>query len=152
MQLQPIYEFIRQHRLAVISTTSPEGEPQSALVGIAVSPQLQIVFDTLRSSRKYRNLTADPRISLVVGWEDEITVQYQGIAVEPQGQALRESRDLYLEVWPDGVERHRTPETALFRIEPAWIRFSDFRSGRIEEESFASQSLTSTPPPPSTRD
>lgn len=57
--------FLQEHRLGVQSTVSPSGEPQAAVVGIAVTPALEIVFDTLDTSRKCRNLRTDPRIAFV---------------------------------------------------------------------------------------
>ena len=145
MEIEQLHRFIHSHKLAVISTTSPSGDPQSALVGIAVSPQLDIVFDTVKSSRKYTNLKADPRISLVVGWDDEITVQYEGIATESQGEDLQHAQDIYFETWPDGRDRRQWPGITWFLITPSWIRYSDFNSGRIEESNFPPTPLTSPP-------
>jgi hypothetical protein len=44
-------------------------------VGIAVSRKLEIIFDTVNSSRKYDNLPANQAASFVIGWEGEVTVQ-----------------------------------------------------------------------------
>ena len=151
MQLEELYNFIHARKLAVISTTSPAGNPQSALVGVAVSPELSIVFDTVKSSRKYTNLKADPRISLVSGWDGEITVQYEGIAVVPEGEALHQAKSLYFQTWPDGVERQQWPGITWFLVTPRWIRYSDFASGRIEESNFPPTALTPNPSPSSTR-
>ena len=41
---------------------APGGGPQAAVVGFAVSDLLEIVFDTVTTSRKYQNLRRDPRI------------------------------------------------------------------------------------------
>ena len=54
-----IYRFLREHRLAVISTVGPDASPQAAVVGIAVTEALDIIFDTSTASRKYANLRAD---------------------------------------------------------------------------------------------
>ena len=77
--------FVRRSKLAVVSTTSAAGAPQAAVVGIAVTDALEIVFDTLETSRKAVNLRRDPRIALVIGWDEEQTVQCEGIADEPAG-------------------------------------------------------------------
>ncbi len=137
MQIEQLYQFIHKRRLAVLSTVAPNGDPQSALVGIAVSAELEIVFDTVRSSRKYTNLKAYPRISFVIGWEDEVTVQYEGIAVEPEGEALRRAQDIYFQTWPEGREHRRWPGITWFLVRPAWVRYSDFETGRIEERNFS---------------
>jgi general stress protein 26 len=151
MRLDELYNFIHARRLAVISTTSPGGDPQSSLVGVAVSPELHIVFDTVKSSRKYTNLKADPRISLVTGWDAEITVQYEGIAGEPEGEALHQAKSFYFKTWPECTEHQHWPDITWFLVTPRWIRYSDFNSGRIEEGNFSPSALTSNPPPSSTR-
>lgn len=92
--------FLQKHRLGVVATTSPDGDPQSAVVGIAVTDQLEIVFDTLSTTRKCRNLRRHPQISVVVGWDQEITVQYEGIADEPTGSELERLKRLYFLVYP----------------------------------------------------
>ena len=78
-----VHGFIDSQRLAVLSSISAvDGKPQSALVGIAVTPNFEIVFDTLQSSRKYRNLIQNPAVSFVIGCAGEITVQFEGAARE----------------------------------------------------------------------
>ncbi|HEX7450933.1 MAG TPA: pyridoxamine 5'-phosphate oxidase family protein, partial [Polyangiaceae bacterium] len=62
------------------------GAPQAAVVGYAVSDDLELVFDTLGSTRKAHNLRRDSRVALVVGWDDDQTVQIEGIADEPCGE------------------------------------------------------------------
>jgi len=137
MEPEQLYRFVNARKLAVLSTISPDGDPQSALVGIAVSPQLQIVFDTLKSTRKYTNLKADSRISFVIGWDAEITLQYEGTAIEPEGEELRQVKDIYFQTWPSGVERQQWPGITWFLVSPVWIRYSDFDIGHIEEMRFS---------------
>ena len=72
-----IYAFMAQHKLGVLSTSSDTGSPQSAVVGIAVTAQLEIIFDTVNTTRKYPNLIARPACSFVV-WDGAQTVQYEG--------------------------------------------------------------------------
>ncbi len=121
-----IYEFVAQCKLGVLGTVSAENEPQSALVGIAVTPRLEIVFDTLRSTRKYRNLRACPACSFAIGWAAEQTVQYQGIAEELTESNAEEYRRIYFSVWPDGPSRLTWPGIVYFVVRPSWIRYSDF--------------------------
>jgi uncharacterized pyridoxamine 5'-phosphate oxidase family protein len=83
-----IYQFMSKQKLGVLGTLSSGGSPQSALVGIAVTPELEIIFDTVKSSRKFQNLMSNSGCSFVVGWADEVTVQYEGQASQPKGVAL----------------------------------------------------------------
>ncbi|HVZ80499.1 MAG TPA: pyridoxamine 5'-phosphate oxidase family protein [bacterium] len=126
--------FLQGHRLGVLATVSPEGEPQSAVMGIAVTPDLEIIFDTVKSSRKWRNLQSDRRVCLVIGWDQERTVQYEGLADEPAGEELDRLREIYFTVFPDGRERAGWEGITYFRVRPKWIRFSDFNPpGKIVE-------------------
>jgi len=133
---EEVYQFILRRKLAVVSSVGPDGEPQSALVGIAVSPNLEIIFDTVKSSRKYPNLKRDNRIAVVIGWEGETTVQYEGLAIEPEGDELVRAKEIYFAAWPDCIEHQTWPGIAYFLIKPQWVRYSDFDNHRIEEMRF----------------
>jgi pyridoxine/pyridoxamine 5'-phosphate oxidase len=119
-------DFISGQRLAVLGSISPEGMPQSALVGIAVTEDLEIVFDTLDSTRKYRNLTSNAKASLVIGWEGEKTIQFEGEASLPKGEELDRYKSVYFAAWPDGPSRQDWSGLVYFVVRPRWIRFSDF--------------------------
>src|SRR5208282_4993124 len=117
---------------------SSNGTPQSALVGIAVTQNLEIVFDTEKSSRKYPNLVERPSCSFVVGWGGEQTVQFEGVAFEPNGDELKHYQAAYFAAWPDGPARMAWPGIVYFVVRPRWIRLSDFDQSPplIEELSF----------------
>jgi PPOX class probable F420-dependent enzyme len=125
--------FLRKHKLAVQASIHAEGGPQAAVVGFAVSDELEIVFDTTTDTRKCQNLRRDPRCALVIGWDDEITVQLEGIADEPEGPELARLKAVYFVAYPDGREREKWPRITYFRVRPTWARYSDFPGGRIEE-------------------
>ena len=55
-----LYQFIKRHPLGVLTTVSREHRPEAALIGIAVTENLEIIFDTVKDSRKYPNLLHDP--------------------------------------------------------------------------------------------
>jgi len=120
--------FVRRSKLAVVSTTSSAGAPQAAVVGIAVTDALEIVFDTLETSRKAVNLRRDARIALVIGWDEEQTVQCEGIADEPAGAELERIKAVYIATFPDGVARQSWPGLTYFRVRLRWARYSDFRT------------------------
>lgn len=126
MDTAAFYAFMSQFRYGVVSSIAEDLTPQSALVGIAVSPSLEIIFDTVKSSRKYGNLIARPASSFVVGWGGEQTVQFEGIATQPDGPELKRYQEIYFTVWPDGPLRMAWPGITYFVVRPRWIRYSDF--------------------------
>ena len=129
MTRDELVNFIRRHPLAVQTSVSASGAPQAAVVGIVVSDDLHVFFDTLKTSRKCDNLRRDLRIALVIGWdlEQACTLQLEGVADEPFGSELEQLKQLYFERFPDGVESERSPDITYIRVRPTWLRFSDFR-------------------------
>jgi general stress protein 26 len=127
-------QFLRRHRYAVQASTAADGAPQAAVVGIAVTDRLEVVFDTLGTSRKAKNLRREPRVALVVGWDEEQTLQLEGIADEPTGDELQHLKRVYLAVFPDGTEREQWPDITYVRIRITWARYSDFRAGGAVSE------------------
>jgi hypothetical protein len=123
-----VYSFIAKHKLGVLGTIGPDDKPQSALMGIAITPQLEVIFDTVKSSRKYPNLIARPACSFVIGgWgTGEQTVQYEGEAVELKPPELERYQETYFKVWADGPARMTWPGIVYFVVRPKWIRYSDF--------------------------
>lgn len=136
-----LFDFLRSHRYAVVSSVSTSGAPQSAVVGIGVSRDLEIVFDTLRSTRKYANLIANPAASATV-WTGEATAQYEGVVHEPEGAELDRYREIYFETWPDGRDRLHWAGLTHLVIRPAWIRYTDFDQRHPQMEEFTFQRLT----------
>jgi pyridoxine/pyridoxamine 5'-phosphate oxidase len=121
-----LYHFISQFKLGVLATVANSGAPQSALVGIAISPQLEIIFDTVKSTRKYPNLIASPACCFVIGWTGEQTVQYEGDAEELKGPEAERYLKIYFDAWPDGRMHLSWPGIVHFLVRPRWIRYSDF--------------------------
>lgn len=112
--------------LGVLGYLSPEGVPRSALVGIGVTPELEIIFDTVSSSRKYGCLVTNPAASFAIGWAGETTVQLEGNAFQPTGAALARYQHVYFAAYPDGPSRLSWPGIAYFVVRPHWIRYSDY--------------------------
>jgi general stress protein 26 len=129
---ESVFRFIAKHKLGVLATISPSGEPQAAVVGIAVTSELELVFDTVKTSRKYQNLAANPRIAFVIGGDEEITVQYEGEADELRSDEDGKYFDTYFQTWPECREHLQWPGIAHFKVRPKWIRYSDFNKETFE--------------------
>jgi hypothetical protein len=140
MTKEDLFKFMAGQKLGVLGSISPTGVPQSALVGVAVTRELEIVFDTVASSRKHANLLGNPAASFVIGLGDrpEITIQLEGAALKPMGTELARYQQVYFAAWPDGPDRLSWPGIAYFVVKPKWIRYSDYdqRPPLIEEFTF----------------
>jgi hypothetical protein len=123
--LDDVVAFLREKRHWVVSTLGEGGGPQSAVVGVAVGDGGELVFDTLGTSRKAKNLRRDARVSLAV-WSGPTTAQIEGLATEPTGAALEAAQRVYFETFPDGRDRVSWPDITWVLVEPTWVRISDF--------------------------
>lgn len=135
MTKKEIFDFIKQYQLAVVATTDVNNKPQAAVVGFAINENLEIIFDTLTSTRKYQNIKHNEKVALVIGWDNEVTIQYEGIATK-----ITDSKDdglieLYFQSFPNGRERTISlPGLVHIKVTPTWIRYSDFHEPQVIEE------------------
>ena len=127
-----VYRFMDSCSLGVVSTLGADGAPQSALVGIAVTPELEVVFDTVEKSRKFANLMRDARISLVAGWQGEVTMQLEGVARRISSTELGPYHEVYFRKFVDGPGRLQWEGIAYFVIAPRWVRYSDYNQSPPE--------------------
>jgi general stress protein 26 len=124
-----LLRFMREHPLAVEASVSAAGAAQAAVVGVVVTDDFELFFDTAETSRKVQNIRRNPMIALVIGGTtpgDERTVQYEGVADEPRGAELQRLKELYFESFPDGRERQDWPGNTYIRARPIWVRYTDF--------------------------
>jgi general stress protein 26 len=138
LNLAELFQFMNNERLAVLATVAENGSPEAALMGFAVTPELEIVFDTVKTSRKYPNLKKHPRTAWVIGCTTEITVQYEGIAEELAGDDLAKYKKTYFAAFPDGPARQTWPDITYFVVRPKWVRYCDYDPSRrrIAEKEF----------------
>jgi len=138
MNVEEVYGFMHNERLAVLATVDDKMQPEAALMGFAATPELEIIFDTVKSSRKYPNLKRNPRVAWVIGCTTEVTVQYEGVAEELEGEELAKYKKTYFAAFPDGPARQSWPGITYFVVRPKWVRFCDYDPSkrRIEEKDF----------------
>ena len=129
MTKDDVLQFLRGKRLAVVATAGASGAPEAALVGFAMTPDGRLIFDTSANSRKVSNLATRAEVAVVVGWENEISVQIEGVAHRPSGAELAAAKEAYFAVWPDGRARETWPDIAYIVVTPHWLRYSDFAAG-----------------------
>ena len=138
MNVQEVFAFLGSERLGVLSTATSSGRPEAALMGFAATAELEIIFDTVRSSRKYSILKENPRVAWVIGCTTEVTVQYEGVAEELEGEELAKYKEIYFGKFTDGPARESWAGITYFVVRPKWVRFADYNPGRrrIEEREF----------------
>src|ERR1700737_1475305 len=126
MTRQELLVMMRGHRFAIQASVSPTASPQAAVVGVVVTDDFELFFDTIDTTRKMQNLRQNPKIAFVLGGTvegDERTVQYEGIADEPRGSELERLKTIYFRRFPDGPARQAWPGLVYVRARPSWVRY-----------------------------
>ena len=129
-------DYIKKINCGVVSTAGGQRGPEAAFINLAVAPDLAIVFETLITSRKYRNLQVDPRAALVIGGQGGTTLQIEGSIDEPAEADLDEAISLYYEACPQNGGHRGWPGLTYLRLRPRWIRYSDYGHPWKVEEYF----------------
>ena len=127
---EAVLGFLGQHRLAVIATVAAGGRAEAALIDIAVTPELEILFETTDATRKFGNLLSNPRAALVVGWDANATMQCEGVVDRPQGSVLERVKAAYLQAYPHKASHEFWPGNHYCRLTPTWFRLSDYNQPR----------------------
>jgi len=120
-----IEALISGQYLAVLSTRSADGHPYASLVAVVAEADLSgMYFATSRATRKFANLTAEPRVALLV--ENSRNRQsdiYEAMAVtavgtvhELVGQEAAAALPLYIERHPQLKSFVAAPSTALLHM------------------------------------
>lgn len=121
---QIIHNLLSSQRLAVLSTQM-SGRPYSNLVAFAANENLkEIFFATTRTTRKFANVIAEPRVSLLVDnrsneetdFGETSAVTVLGAAAEVLGPERENYLQIYLKKHPYLEEFVSAPTCALMRI------------------------------------
>lgn len=124
---QLILQFIRRHTIGVIATSSFDGKPEAAVVEYGETEKLELIIDAFMSSRKCMNIQQNPRVAFVIGWDDNITVQYEGITTELIGEELTTCKHVYFAKNARAARWESRPSITYIKITPTWIRYSDLK-------------------------
>jgi len=112
-------------RFCVLATQG-EGQPYGSLVAFAETGDLkQLVFATHRDSRKFSNLTSDPRVALVIDsrsnndldFSNAVAITALGPAHEAAGGEREHLAGVYLAKHPSLVGFVGSPEVAVCSVE-----------------------------------
>lgn len=134
-----VMTFLRSKAIAVISTISPEGLPEAATIYFTVDGKFQFYFLTKTFARKFKNISENPNVALVIGTESEpVTVQVEGVAQKITDQIefntqFENMTKIYSKleyVAPMFQLSGGQHELVLYKITPNWMRFLDLRGAK----------------------
>lgn len=119
-----LYDYIHSKMIGVLATMGTGKAPESAVMEFGDTPELELIFDTLKQTRKYVNLKMNSHVSFVIGWENGETVQYEGVAEELLGAKRKKYSAIMFKKNPSFARWELLPGMTYFKVTPRWIRFS----------------------------
>lgn len=140
-----LLDFLQKNNIAVVSTVSPEGIPESASVFVHIADNFSFFFLTKTETRKYLNLRQNGYIALVFTNGKEMkTVQITGVVTPlinskeqiEMLQILSEESHHRYRFLESPVEQIRDGDLVVVRVDPEWIRYADFDGITGEPEHF----------------
>jgi nitroimidazol reductase NimA-like FMN-containing flavoprotein (pyridoxamine 5'-phosphate oxidase superfamily) len=120
-----VSELLRDQQFAVLATREEDGQPYTSLMAFAAIDDLrQLILATSRATRKYANLSAEPRVSLLVDSRshrtadihDALAVTILGEAEEVTGAERARLLIPYLAKHPHLDDFAMSPSCALLRV------------------------------------
>lgn len=119
-----VRSLLATQRLAVLCTIGENGPCANIVAFAAARDMRRILFATKRATRKYGNLTRDPRVSFLIDSRSNREADFRlaaaataiGFAKETGGAAKQASLRLFLRKHPKLREFASSPDCALFSI------------------------------------
>jgi len=121
---QKILDFLKTQKHMVIATES-NSIPEAALVGFCEFDNLNLMFGTATTSRKFQNIQNNSRVAIVFGFSEGITVQYEGIVSIMIGNEIAEDKKKYFEKQPQAKKYESDPNQVYLKIIPIWVRYTN---------------------------
>ena len=124
-QIKRILTGLFASQKLVVLGTHQKGQPYGSLVAFAAASDLKhLVFATTRATRKFANLEADPRVSMVLDNRSNRVVDFRkavaatalGRAKEVRGKEREKLAKMYLAKHPHLKEFVTSPTCALVKI------------------------------------
>ena len=118
-------QLVSSQRLGVL-VTQGGGQPYGSLVAFVATDDLkQLIFATARSTRKYANLSGEPRVAMVIDnrsnresdFHKAIAATATGVVKEVEGIEKDRLLDLYLSKHPYLKDFAQSPTSALLRLD-----------------------------------
>ena len=118
-------DLFSKQKLAVLATQNKK-QPYGSLVAFMATEDLKhLLFATTRATRKYANISKNPRIAMVVDtrsnqeadFHQAAAVTATGIVKEMEGPERKRFKNLYLKKHPYLKEFVSSPDCALLRMD-----------------------------------
>lgn len=126
-QKDKILELLQANHVGVIATHGDGLSPESAVITISETDELEIIFGSSELARKNHNIARSPNVSLVVGWDivARETLQIEGVVVRVSDTEREKIEALHCAKNPIFAKYNGNPSFQYFKLHPHWIRYAN---------------------------
>lgn len=128
-----VLAFLTQHERCVMSTVTADGLPESAMVGFSEAEDLSLLIGTSNKSRKYQNLQQNKNVAIVIGFDADATVQYEGVARELDAAEVADRLELHLKKLPGAKDYIAESDQVWLLVTPTWVRLLEHDPPQLRE-------------------
>lgn len=111
---------LEEQATCTLATALADGVPEAATVRFVADEALNLYITTESTYRKYRNMTANPAVAVVVD-SDEGNLQLEGTATEVHGEAASTIERRYVDKYGE-TEYLSNEWSVFFEIRTDWAR------------------------------
>jgi general stress protein 26 len=138
MDKQTVLSFLHSNEYCIVSTVDSHNKPEAALVGFSENDTFEIMIGTMEDTRKFKNISQNPAMAIVIGWDNLMTVQYEGTARIVEGDELKTYQANHFAKLPGAEKFKDLPGQKYIVVSPEWLRYTDFNkhTRTIKEYTF----------------
>jgi uncharacterized protein YhbP (UPF0306 family) len=141
-----LLKFLREHQVLTLAVTEADGGPYAAALFYAVDDELRFHVVTDPATRHGKAMLANPSVAGTIQpdrqhWREIQGVQFRGVCRQLGSAKRARAWEIYTARFPflqqpDAILTRELADTALWRIEPVWIRLIDNRRGFGHKEEW----------------
>lgn len=126
MNLEDVKQFLSQFHECVIATVCVEMQPEAATVGFSYDEDFKFMIASNKSTRKAKNIEANNKVALVVGFDGPKTVQIEGEAQVVDKEGMLGRIELHFSKVPRAKDFDGEEGQTYYLITPTWLKFTDY--------------------------
>jgi len=141
-----LLRFLREHQVLTLAVNEADASAYAAALFYVVDDDLRLYVVTDTATRHGRAMVSNPCVAGTIQrdrqqWHEIRGVQFRGLCRQLSGTAQGAGWQMYSArfpflLQPDAILTRELANTAMWRIEPTWMRLIDNRSGFGHKEEW----------------
>lgn len=127
MNKAKLHSFLNEQPTCVVARVNSSGGPSAATVGFSHDENFTFLIATNRTTRKYKDLSKNPKVALVIGFQMPLTVQVEGMAQTMTVAELGSRLEQHFQKVPTARRFASDEGQSYIVITPTWLRYVDMK-------------------------